>query len=45
MLLTPRWLFRLMYTPASPALRNAEIEARNAVRLADYKAKKFLNGE
>ena len=45
MLLTPRWLFALTYTPASPARREAENEARNAGRYAAYKAKKLVYGD
>jgi hypothetical protein len=38
----PRWLFVLLYKPASDARAEAENDLRNAERLTAYRAKKLL---
>lgn len=38
----PKWLFVILYKPASESRRCAENNIRNVNRLAAYKAKKLL---
>jgi len=38
----PKWLFVILYKPASEGRRDAENDIRNTNRLASYKAKKLL---
>lgn len=40
--LTPRWAFRIMYTPQSEEIRAVEQQTRNTLRKTDYYAKKAL---
>ena len=41
-LLLPRWLFLTTYAPQSEPVRIADEQARNALRRADYYAKRAL---
>lgn len=40
--LAPRWLFKATYKPSTDGQRKAENTARNAARLAAYKAKRSI---
>lgn len=40
----PRATFRYTYKPSSEHVRSADQSTRNAIRLASYHAKRYING-